>query len=276
MLLGDYFDAHGGTPEDARATAIWLKEKVLYNPKIIGLVGNHDINYIWHNNPNYRCSGYSEFTSIAINDVLNENDKNQLKFFHIDQGYAFTHAGVSNQIWKKLLLRFPENATNKPKLEFFRDVLTDVVAESIDIANQGGSAELFGAGWDRHGWQPDGGILWVDWNNLSPLKGVNQIVGHSKHRLPQIFIQKVGGAISKKSILDHYEREDLIRRANEAAHVPLKEKPVLSTNYLLDTALEHYAVITDGKVEIYDYQNRINLRQLADYVIPESPLNNLS
>ena len=275
VLLGDYFDAHGGSVEDARSTAIWLKEKVLYNPKITPLIGNHDINYIWHRNPHYRCSGFSEFNSIAINDVLNENDKNQLKFFHIEQNFAFTHAGVSNQIWKKLLLRFPENSSNKPKLEFFRDVLTSVVTESIDIANQGGSAELFGAGWDRAGWQRDGGILWVDWNHLSPLNGINQIVGHSKHNIPQILIQKAGGALSKKTIIEHYEHLDLLKKSADLGGNPPKKK-ILSTTYNLDTALGHYTTISNGKLDIYDYFSRVNLRELGDFLIPESPLNNLS
>ncbi len=279
VLTGDYFDGYGDTVAEAQATAIWLKEKVLYNPKITALVGNHDVNYVWQNNPNYRCSGFTVEKAIAINDILTEADKSQLKFFHVEQGFAFTHAGVSNQIWKKLVQRHPENR-DKSKLEYFSEVLNAAIAEAITISNRGEGAELFGAGWDRNGWQRDGGITWVDWNHLSPVNGINQIVGHSKHHVPQIFIQKEGGAISKKTIIEHYEHEALVKQLAANTHVwkhvtPVKQKGILSTNYNLDTALGHYAVITDGKVDIYDYINNLNLRDLGNYNIPESPLNSL-
>ena len=275
ILLGDYFDSHGGTTENARNTATWLKEKVLYNSKIVPLIGNHCINYIWQNNPHYRCSGFTTEKAIAINDVLTEDDKNQLKFFHVEQGFAFTHAGVSNQIWKKLVQRYPENR-DKPKLEYFSEVLNAAIAEAIDLTNHGSAAELFGAGWDRNGFQRDGGITWVDWNNLAPIVGINQIVGHSAHRVPHILVQRDGGGCTRGSILEYYEHEDFVRRTNEVLVVPIKQKKILSTSYNLDTGLSHYAVITDGVVDIYEYFNRLNLKDVKSSNIPDSSMNNLS
>ena len=36
-----------------------------------------------------------------------------------------------------------------------------------------------GAGEDRDGVQRIGGPLWMDWDNLMPIPGLNQIVGHT-------------------------------------------------------------------------------------------------
>ena len=38
---------------------------------------------------------------------------------------------------------------------------------------------ILGAGDDRGGAQYFGGPLWMDWDNLMPISGINQIVGHT-------------------------------------------------------------------------------------------------
>ena len=38
---------------------------------------------------------------------------------------------------------------------------------------------ILGAGEDRGGAQYFGGPLWMDWDNLMPIPGINQIVGHT-------------------------------------------------------------------------------------------------
>jgi len=41
---------------------------------------------------------------------------------------------------------------------------------------------LLGAGMDRDGPQPFGGPLWMDWSSLTPIPGINQVVGHTPGR----------------------------------------------------------------------------------------------
>jgi len=91
-------------------------------------------------------------------------------------------------------------------------------------------------------------------------------------RLEQFFSD--GGSISNKSIIEHYEHQALVAQANATSRVPIKVKN-LSTTYDLDTGLNHYAIVSNGSVEIFDYINNINLRDVANYAIPENPLNNL-
>lgn len=274
VFTGDYFDSIGGTVEDARNTAIWLKEKVLYNPKAVVLIGNHDASYLWPNNINFWCSGFTAENSVAINGVLNQEDKNRFKVFHIEENFAFSHAGLSNRLWQEMLGKYPSNP-GKSTLDFFSEVLEAFVASALIDANHGRNAILFGAGYDRRGTQPIGGITWQDWRYFAPINGVNQIVGHTTSRLPRILIQKEGGAVSQKTILDHYQHERMVEETN-AHRGTTKPKRILSTNYNFDTGLNHYAVIEDGRVDIYDQLLRVNLRDVSKYAIPTSELNNLT
>ena len=62
VLTGDYFDSYGegaDAAEYARNTAVWLKEKILHNPKAVALLGNHDTSYIFDNN----IFGYASITN---------------------------------------------------------------------------------------------------------------------------------------------------------------------------------------------------------------------
>lgn len=276
VLLGDYFDSHGdvNNVQSAVATAMWLRDYVVPNPKIVPLIGNHCTQYLWQNNINFRCSGYSDLKNMAINGVLEPKHKTKFKVFHIEQGFVFSHAGLTNKLWKEYSAKFNSDGF-KDKLSFFEHVLSTTVEEAIIAANRGKEHQLFAAGWDRNGFARYGGINWVDWNNLSPINGINQFVGHSIGRLPRVMVQKAGGGYKKNDILEHYDRLKIIDELNEKHDVKNEEK-VLSTSYCLDTCNNHYAVIEDGKVHFYDWQNNINLRELDKYFIPESPLNILT
>ena len=268
ILLGDYFDSYGDTPEDARKTAIWLKECVLHNPKIVPLMGNHCTSYIFDNNIHFRCSGYTPYKSIAINDVLNVEDKAKFGVYHIDQNHVFSHAGLTNKLWKKYSSLFVEQGETETKLEFFDRVMKVISNEAIEAAISNNNVELFDAGWDRGGFQQYGGINWIDWNTFGPVNGINQIVGHSIHRIPQVLLQHKHGGFVKQDVTEYY---DLLNEINKL------DKPFsteyLSVSYDLDTHSNHYAVVEDGVVNIYDCANDINLRDLNNYYIPNSELN---
>ena len=188
-----------------------------------------------------------------------------------------SHAGLTNAIWKTLSHKVLEDAS-KTKLEQFDEVLTYFAAAAIADAKVFGNPELFGAGWDRGGFQRNGGINWVDWNSFAPINGINQIVGHSIHKVPQILVQKKGGAVSKKSIIEHYEHLELVRKLHEEHNVKEKFLDVeyLSVSYAIDTCNNHYVVIEDGVVNIYDFITRLNLKDLGAVYISESSLNTLS
>ena len=66
----------------------------------------------------------------------------------------------------------------------------------------------------RGGRDPFSGPLWMDWGDFRPISGFNQVVGHTPLRNP-----------------DEFSRAD-------------------STNWCLDTHLNHYAVLDDGQLSI--------------------------
>jgi hypothetical protein len=259
ILLGDYFDAWGDSDYEAIDTANWLRDKVLYNDKIIALTGNHDTSYIYKDNINFRCSGYSTSKNIQINKILTDEDKSRFKVYHIEQNFLFSHAGLTKPIWQ--VWADAMDADREYSLEFVDEVLSEAVAEDIERAKNGENAMLFSAGWDRGGMQMHGGINWVDWDSFSPIKNINQIVGHSRHRVPHILVQQKGGGIYQGPITEYYKR---------------KFKNPLSVNYALDTDSNHYMVIENGVVEIYDSMHHVNLRDAGTISINESEMNNLT
>ena len=259
VLTGDYFDAYGATVTQTENTAIWLKEKILHNPKCVALLGNHDTTYVF-NNINLACSGYSPTYQEVINKVFNDDDRSKFGVYHIDQGFAFSHAGLTNPLWKQLSSKFAKNE-GETNLEFFDDIMSMCAKEAIRDAKEGKNVWLFAAGWDRGGLNRDGGINWVDWDNFSPINGVNQIVGHSIHRIPQILVQYKGGGYSKQDITEYYKKSS--------------NKETLSISYDLDTHLNHYGVIEDGVVDIFHLDTGINLKDVEKYHIAHSEMNNL-
>lgn len=94
IFLGDYFDDFGDDPHIISKTANWFKHSV-HQPNRIHLCGNHDIQYWQKDNPRVRCSGYDQYKSIAINDIVESRDWEKLKFFHVlDNRWLLSHAGV--------------------------------------------------------------------------------------------------------------------------------------------------------------------------------------
>ena len=82
---------------------------------------------------------------------------------HAEQGWLMSHAGF-HPVWIK-----------EPTVER--------ILSRRDLAMQSAKRHvvdpILGAGDDRGGAQYFGGPLWMDWDNLMPIPGINQIVGHT-------------------------------------------------------------------------------------------------
>lgn len=263
ILLGDYFDAWGDSDFEARDTAEWLRDFVLPNKKIVPLIGNHDTMYFYNDNPSFRCSGYADSKNKIINQILNEEHKSQFRWYHIDAGFLFLHAGITKPLWDKIVDGTHSEDKRDNCLELADDVLKYHTEFNHNEAKRGVHSYLFAAGWDRGGMYQQGGINWVDWNSFAPVKNINQIVGHTRHKVPHILVQQKGGGIYEGPITDYY-------RTNRNFSNPL------SVNYALDTDSNHYMVIEDGVVSIYDSIHHINLKDIPNTSVPQSEMNNLT
>jgi hypothetical protein len=172
IFLGDYCDPyrHDITDEDVIANLCSIIDfKKLAPDDVVLLLGNHDIQYVYHE-AEY-CSRRMTHVEKQIANLL----KTDISLF--EWGYKvgkiiFTHAGIS-QGW----FRFASDKADKSNIIKF---ITDPQNREIALA----------CGFSRGGFAPFGGFFWADKRELTePLNGYVQAVGHS--RVPEIIFKKI-------------------------------------------------------------------------------------
>ncbi len=202
-FLGDYFDDWKDTPEANRDTALWMADRMESHPEDEWLLGNHDMQYVWHIE---QCSGYNPMKQVAIEFTGNvPMFRDKLKLFTMADGWLLSHAGLTSKL-------IPHN-----RKDDVMNWLAEQAAKAYSNFKNKGSHWLVQAGSDRGGFNEHGGITWCDFRSFKPILGVKQLVGHT---------------FSK-----------------EVRHKEF--------NYCIDTALEHYAIIEDGKLEIFNFEDEI-------------------
>jgi len=162
VFLGDYFDDFGDNVSDARKTATWLRRQIETTEDIF-LLGNHDAPYMFPENPQLYCPGFTKPKAAGIREILKPEHWKRLQLATVEQGWLLSHAGFH-----------PSWIGDIPLNE-----LTALCDISMRRAARGVPDPLFGAGHDRYGTQDIGGPLWLDWASLVPILGINQIVGHT-------------------------------------------------------------------------------------------------
>ena len=167
IFIGDEYDQFGDTPEINAAMAEFMKETMNEFPDWVYLYGNHTVHY--HPQFNVMCSGFSTAKKTAINEVLTIEDWNKLKYFHFENGYWFSHAGIT-----KYWFQHPM----KDGLQI--DNVQKIIDESI-IKLESGDYEnaIWAASYKRGGSSPVGSITWQDWNDLELIPEIRQVVGHT-------------------------------------------------------------------------------------------------
>ena len=211
LLLGDFFDDFRTGVTDAADTARQVK-RWLNAPNTTCLLGNHDMSYGWgRQNRRLICPGYDAAKWITINGNLTNRDWQKFKLYAWLEGgerpWLVTHAGL-HPCWLE--------GTEPGR---YREFIDKLCADAWDSLNRGEHHFLLGRGLSRSGDQKIGGINWLDWDELVPIPGLNQLVGHTP-----------------------------------AKAVRYKNLPT-SQNICLDTNLRHYAVFEDGQVEIRSYDD---------------------
>jgi len=167
VLLGDYFDNIGDTPEIARRTAEWLNRS-LRDPKRIHLWGNHDLAYAFPEDIGFFCPGYTVEKHAEVSQVLNWKEHwSKLKLVHFVGDFALSHAGISRDI-------FGENPTQ-----------AKVEAQCLEAMDQ---ARLGDA--PHEGVFANEGIVWQRWFLMDCLSEFHQIVGHTPMEKPGIEMEK--------------------------------------------------------------------------------------
>jgi hypothetical protein len=174
VFVGDYFDDFNDTPQKNEETALWLKT-IVHHPSIITLRGNHDENY--DPRVNTKCAGFSHDKKRAINSVLSIDDWDRLSYFHYENGWLISHAGI-NKHW------FFDPMKNSFDMEYFQIKLEEYVKKQRigDYDNGIWACDEARGGKSRYS-----GILWQDWKSIKLIENFKQIVGHSPiHRIQRI------------------------------------------------------------------------------------------
>jgi predicted phosphodiesterase len=176
IFLGDYFDSFDDKHQ-LEATVDFLNQNV-ENDRFIFLMGNHDIHYLSRNKA-FRCSGYSQETDTFIEKNLSKQFKKKVKLFEhqtiAGQSVLFSHAGLHPS--------FIPVSVDAANFDSLNDYLN-----SLDInINLIHPLLMDGQDRSRSARQLHSGILWMDWYSLSPIEGLNQVVGHSNLVSPRFY-----------------------------------------------------------------------------------------
>jgi hypothetical protein len=185
IFMADYFDDFGDTPEKNASTAAWLKES-LKNPNRVHLKGNHD--EIYDPRVGFMCSGFSSAKKAAINEVLTLEDWDKLKYFHHENNWWFSHAGLT-KYWFAHPMGEPITEDRVQKIIDY-----SIIKQRMD----NGDNAIWSPDEARGGSSPVGGILWCDWNRLDLIPDFRQVVGHT----PCKRIIKIKDEIMKSEIIN--------------------------------------------------------------------------
>jgi len=177
VMVGDYFDDFGDSAVEADQTARWLKS-ILDHPNIVALMGNHDINYSYLNYRKdnkgnlqnlYHCSGYTLQKDDAINRIMTNEDWDKIKMYHYENGWFFTHAGISSHWFEH------------PVLGTTPEVIIKKIDEAVEMYKNREYTDILGAaGRCRGGTHKTGGILWHDhYRESNTIPGIKQVYGHT-------------------------------------------------------------------------------------------------
>ena len=190
IFLGDYFDSFDYdfyTKEMCK-----FLNKNVDNDRYTFLVGNHDTHYITKVKQ-YVCSGWSFQKETIVDVTLDKAFLRKIKPFRYEKiagkHFLFSHAGLHPSFapfcFNEMLKGDSghEIVETEPVKDWFWQ--KEVEIKDSMIFNE--FNVWLGAGRDRGGMMPHGGITWMDWRSFEPIESLNQIVGHTTYSRPQSY-----------------------------------------------------------------------------------------
>jgi len=168
VFLGDYCDSFDHSNEQIINNLLDIIEfKKQNSEKVILLIGNHELPYIYLGDNQYYCSGHRPEIASMLHDILLQNLELFQNAFQV-KDFLFTHAGVQNHWFTKV----------------FKGNIEKNIAEQLNYPESREQFKsLYHVGYRRWGSHSVGGIFWCDrMELLKPLKGYIQIVGHTRRK----------------------------------------------------------------------------------------------
>jgi hypothetical protein len=198
IWMGDEYDQFGDTPELNSSMAKFMKDTMNEFPDWVYLYGNHTV--IYHPHYSCMCSGFSNQKKTAINEVLTIEDWNKLKYFHYENGWWFSHAGIT-KYW------FQNPMKEGITVENVQRIIDDAIVKlKVDDHNNA----IWASSYTRGGTHQVGGIVWQDFRDLELIPNFKQVVGHTP-------IKKI------RAISDNVINSTIINVDNSGSGVYFKE-----------------------------------------------------
>jgi len=228
IFLGDWLDSFHEPPKVAsfKDTCLFLRDLVWENDKskkMVFLVGNHDLAYIYNNKKSghssvtpsvtYWCSGVTKSKISTFRQVFYDKGLKDewfienFKIAHRSQGWIFSHAGMVNR-------QIPYGFTVDKVID---EILPDVWLNFRNVAYRQ-NALISAVGIARGGQDNTGGLLWLDYHN------------------------------------EFHASSDIGKQVFGHSYVPEPTATAMNTDYEswnLDTNLKDYAKIRDGRLTTY-------------------------
>jgi len=158
IFVGDFIDSFTRSVADHEAClelALTASEKG--EAKLI--YGNHELSYLM---PRHRCSGWKQEHMELMLQFSERIDKQFIPHLFITPQFLVTHAGLTNQIWKRFNLG------------------GDDVEARLNEWWTRKNSPLHWIGHYRGGPNEVGGTFWCDWNvEFEPVPGLTQVFGHT-------------------------------------------------------------------------------------------------
>ena len=180
LFLGDYFDPYEFEGISVTAAIGNFQEildlKQQYSDKVMLLLGNHDLPYMfeeYYNLSYFHCRHAEEY-HLTIGNLLRTN-ANLLTFSCVIDDILFTHAGVESQ-W--FIDTFHCQANDAAEIS----AMLNTLADSAE-----GLKKLYSVSFHRGGFDKHGSCVWADVdemkadasNTSNPLRDIRQVFGHT-------------------------------------------------------------------------------------------------
>ena len=171
LLMGDYLDDFGDTPETTFNTIMALRE-TLEDPRVIALIGNHELSYL----EDQRCSGWTAAKKFLVDEYV---ERSKLTLSYQESNWLFTHAGLTERWWK-YANRLNITPGNKQDPTYIQQEAGETYSSWLNRYWERYPGIYKSVGKERGGFGI-GSPLWADWHELihHNMPGINQVVGHT-------------------------------------------------------------------------------------------------
>jgi len=175
IFLGDYVDSHViHAPKIIENLEKIIQLKRNYPDKVITLMGNHDLSYMFGHDK-FPCSGQNVQYGSFISKLLTDNKDIFQPLFYIDN-LLFSHAGISNRWLKEFNQQFGITDGKLHPNAISESYYKAVSEKPMDIYSA-----IFDVGMLRGGDSLVGGPFWADFKEtvIDIVPDWHQVVGHT-------------------------------------------------------------------------------------------------